>query len=900
MKIGRKRLPKPWLRLVLAAGLGLAAAAPVTQTIEREENRTQEIGGQTVEISQELEAIVEDLQLNRLLAGSESADFQAARDGMDAIARQEIQAVLDRLVAARQALERAQLESQLHATVKAQERLIGRLTEELVRIQYRSQLRHLLEEMRTIVQEQRQAVRATQNAALEIAATNSEDLRRDIRDQVMQAQDGIWNDWSLVRGQVNLMVERYSALPFADVLQGFRTRAQALPIEPRLAETRGHLRGDRFGLAVAGQRELSVHFLALLKILQSAGLSSSEERAALEDLIEKTEQALRDQQDLHLKTETLGRDMTEPLREELARAEDQLANFVRDLAGEAEQMARDQQASAAPSETPAGQPAAAPEQPAADPGAQAPQEAENPWADAQAETSPSAQTPAPDNPWADAPADAPDAPPAAADATPASELSQASRSMNDAADRLTQNRPENAAGAQQQAIDHLAQALSQLREQLDQSQRLDQINELNQMMAANDMLGEIGALIREQQDLIGQTQKTTAEAAGPPEPPDAAADNQNATSNTAEGAPAPPTPDQGAPPEAPAGEAAQAPAPNQPAQGANEPPPDAEAAAAAEPPAAEPPAEPPATPLELGRNQQDLGDRTQAFSEKVATTPAAEPVGEATREMREAASRLGRSQPGEALPHQNEALDALRTAERQLAEALAEMFNAQEAQDWLEQMGNLDDVIKQIQQMADEAAAMQPAPAPQMASEAQDIAQNLSSMAGQPPMDPQMAAQMQSGSQMMQDASGQLQQGQTPQASQTMNQAAAQLSALRQQMAGQMSASLQQAMAAMQARQAGQAASSQQLANAAGRMPSNQPATRPSQNSRGQGMRGEGPTNFEAERSPEIDLESGAWSRLPEGEREEILQSLKEKYPARYERALIRYYRNLSRLEAEP
>jgi hypothetical protein len=160
---------------------------------------------------------------------------------------------------------------------------------------------------------------------------------------------------------------------------------------------------------------------------------------------------------------------------------------------------------------------------------------------------------------------------------------------------------------------------------------------------------------------------------------------------------------------------------------------------------------------------------------------------------------------------------------------------------------------------------------------------------------------------MMEGASQQLEQGQTGQAAETMHEAAAALGAVRGEMSAQVGAELAQAQMAAEARQAalGQLAQGQlgqkaaQGARAQGMAKTNQPATQPGRTGKGQGMRGLGPTTYDAKKDLEKDLESGAWSRLPAHEREQVLQALKEKYPARYERALIRYYRNLSRLETE-
>jgi len=117
---------------------------------------------------------------------------------------------------------------------------------------------------------------------------------------------------------------------------------------------------------------------------------------------------------------------------------------------------------------------------------------------------------------------------------------------------------------------------------------------------------------------------------------------------------------------------------------------------------------------------------------------------------------------------------------------------------------------------------------------------------------------------------------------------------------------LAQAQAQAQAAAKAQAAQmGQQMAQAAGAQsaasgkPSNQPATKPNKTGKGEGMRGLGPTAYDPKQIERI-LETGDWSRLPEHEREQVLQALREKYPARYERDLIRYYRNLSRLEAKP
>jgi hypothetical protein len=836
------------------------AAPPVEQTITREEGRTQKIGDQTQTISKELEAIVQDLEINRLLTGDETADFTAARDGMDAIAKKEVQSVLEGLIAARQALERARRQESLRGTIKAQEQLIGHLTEELVRVQYRSQLRHLVDRMRAIVSDERQAVRVTQNAAIELAATDSDELKREIRDQVAQTQDGVGHDWTLARDQVALMVARYQTLPFVEVLKKFRARAQELPVESKLAETRGHLRGDRYALAVSGQRELSAHFLELLKILQEAGLSPAEQRSALDELIEKTEQALRDQQDLHVKTETLGQDLTEPLRNELAQAEDQLAAFARDLAQEADQVLK--------GERPA-QPAQKPDEKAAGPqGADKPQpqardanaqqaQAKEPAGAAQADTPKPPEQPdakKAENPWEQPKPETPEQQATPLTTEAAKEVSGASKDMSNSSDQLHQNRPREAARAQEEAINHLAQALAEMRNELEQAMRRDQFDSMSEMMQANEALNEIGKMIEEQQRLMDQTQQSAdaqAKAAKPGEP---------------QGEPQKRNGDLEGPP-APADLAGQeAPAPS---------------------------------PAELSQPQSELADRAQQFGQQMQGSPAAQPMSQAASHMDQAAAQLGQSQPKSALPRQNEALEALRDAERQAAKQMADALQSREAAEWLDQMGDLDGLLQHVEQMAGQAEALPQAPAPEMAGEAQEVSGEMSEMAGQPPMGPAMASQMQQGSKMMQSASGQLEQGQTGQAAGTMWDTAKMLRQMRNAMSSQMMAAMQSAQAQMAGEMQGQAASSQQLAAAAAAGESNQPATQPSQSKgKGQGMRGLGPTDTKLQRAIEKDFESGQWSRLPEGEREEILQALKEKYPARYERALIRYYRNLSRVES--
>ena len=858
--------------------LGVAYAASVPERIGREENRTQKIGDQTQQVSRELETIVRDLEINKLLTRDESKDFDAARTGMDEIARREVRAVLEQLLAARQALERARQQEHLHSTIAAQEKLIVRLTEELVRIQYRSQLRHLLEQMRTIVGDQRQAIGTTQNGAIELAATNSDTLRADILERVTQTQDTAWHDWVLVREQVSVMVQRYGDLPFIDTLKQFQAKAKELPVEPRLAETRENLRLQRFGLAVAGQRQLAEYFLELLKILQSSGLSPAEQRSALEDLIEKTEEAMRQQQDLRAQTETFGRDLTEPLRNEMARAEDQLGNFVKNLAQEAEQTLR--------SEAPqANQPPAVSDQPSAkqnakgeDQKAEAQKPGENPWTEAKSQ-----------------PAQTPETSPMSSPA--ANDLGKASDNMAEAANQLNQARAQEASKSQQSAINNLASALAHMREQLDANAQAEQLEALADVLdQQNDLLGELAEIIRNQEGLMGKTQR--AAQASPPAgakssmqgQPQGQEGQQNAgeqQGNAAE-----------AGQESPAAEGGQKP----PSEGATtQPSPGAEQGASKPAQGQQESGKAPASPTELGEAQSNLGSQTQEFAGRPAVAPAAEPLGQAANEMGQAASQLGQSQTGKALPHQGEALRSLREAERQLAEAMAQALDAQQPMEMLEQMGKLDQIVGQIEQMAGQAEAMAPAPAPEMAQQAGDISQQLGQMASEAPIGPATAAQIQSGSQMMGSASQQLEQGQMGQAAQTMHEAAAELGAARSEMAAQVGAELAHAAAAAQGqhaaqgRQAAQGQQGQSMSSAK----TNQPATQPGRTGRGQGMRGLGPTTYDPKKDLERELESGAWSRLPPREREQVLQALKEKYPARYERALIRYYRNLSRLESE-
>ena len=815
--------------------VGLAYGAPVGERIGREENRTQRIGDQTQQVARELDNMVRDLQTNQLLTRDENQDFSAAREGMDEIGRREIRAVLEHLVSARQMIERAKQNDQLRLTVGAQEKLIARLTEELVRIQYRSQLRHLLEQMRTIVGDQRQAIHTTQNGAVELAATNSDALRSDVLDRLTQAQDGVWHDWIMVRDQVAVITERYAQVPFAETMKQFRGKAQTLPIEPRLAETRENLRGQRFGLAVAGQRQLADHFAELLKILQAGGLSPAEQRSALENLIEKTEEALRQQQDLRAQTETLGQDLTEPLRNEMARAEDQLSNFVRDLAQEADQVSRAE----VPSTDTAAKPEANPKSEIANPKSKIQNpKSDNPWTEAKNQAQP------------DAPAQTPPlSSPAAKD------LGQAADSMSNAAGQLNQARAREASGSQQQAINHLANALAALRNQMDAAARADALDALaDALKAESEALNELGGIIKDQQDLMGQTEQT-AKGASP-------------------GAPS-------AQPNPSSGEKAQA---------------------APKSEIANPKSENPQSAAALQQAQKGLGDRTQDFTNRMANaTPAAPPLAKAVGEMDQAAGQLGQAQTGRALPHQNQALQSLREAERKLAEAMAEALDARQSADWIDQIGDLDKIIGQIEQMAGEAETMPPAPAPDMAQEADGVAQELSAMAAASPMGPSAAAQFKDGSQLMQGASGQLQGGQTVQAAGSMHQAASTLGAIRGEMAAQLASDLAQAQAAAKAKMPAKGTPSQQASAAqaaAAAAKANQPATKPGQTGQGQGMRNAGPTNYDP-RQIEKDLESGAWSRLPEREREEVLQALKEKYPSRYERALIRYYRNLSRLEGK-
>jgi hypothetical protein len=801
--------------------VGLAYGAPVGERIGREENRTQRIGDQTQQVARELDNIVRDLEINQLLTREENTDFSAARQGIDEIGRREIRAVLEHLVAARQMIERAKQNERLRLTIGAQERLIARLTEELVRIQYRSQLRHLLEQMRTIVADERQAIHATQNGAVELAVTNSDTLRSDILDRLAQTQDGVWHDWIMVRDQVNIITERYGQLPFVDTLKQFRGKAQTLPIEPRLAETRENLRGQRFGLAVAGQRQLAENFAELLRILQSGGLSPAEQRSALENLIEKTEEALRQQQDLHAQTETLGQDLTEPLRNEMARAEDQLSNFVRDLAQEADQVSRAE----VPSTDTAAKPEANPKSKIRNP------KSDNPWAEAKNQPQPATptETPQPSSPAA-------------------TDLGKAADSMSNAAGQLNQARTREASGSQQQAINHLANALAALRNQMDAAARADALDALaDALKAESEALNELGEIIRNQQELMGQTEQAAKGASS---------GAQSAQTNPSSGEKSPVAPQ---------------------SEIRN-----------------------PKSPAELQVAQKGLGDRTQDFTNRMANaTPAAPPLAKAVGEMDQAAAQLGQLQTGRALPHQNQALQALREAERKLAEAMAEALDARQSAEWIDQIGDLDKIIGQIEQMAGQAEAMPPVPAPDMAQEADGVAQELSAMAAASPMGPSTAAQFKEGSQLMQGASGQLEQGKTVQAAGSMHQAASTLSAIRGAMAAQLASDLAQAQAAAKAKMAAKGMPSQQASAAqaaAAAAKAKQPATKPAQTGQGQGMRATGPTNYDP-RQIEKDLESGAWSRLPEREREEVLQALKEKYPSRYERALIRYYRNLSRLE---
>jgi hypothetical protein len=816
--------------VVWMASVGSVHAAAVAERIGREENRTQKIGDQTQQVARELATIVRDLEINQLLTREENKDFETARAGMDGIARREIRAVLDRLFAARQALERAQQQDSLRQTVGAQEQLIARLTEELVRIQYRSQLRHLLEQMRTIVGDQRQAIGITQNGAIELAATNSDTLRGDILERVAQTQDTVWHDWVLVREQVNVMVQRYSDLPFIAALKQFQTKTTEMPVDQRLAETRDHLKGQRFGLAVAGQRQLSDYFLELLKVLQAAGLSPAEQRSALENLIEKTEEAIRQQQELRAQTETIGRDLTEPLRNEMARAEDQLSNFAKDLALEAEQVSRPE---ASPSERSEKQEARGENK--------TDRTNENPKSKIQ---NPKSQ----ENPWAKE-KNQPERNEPRAPSSPASgDLSKASDDMSNAASQLTQAKLREASEAQQAAINDLAGALAHLRQQLDANAQASQADALAEMLdRQGELLDRLGQIIRNQEGLKGLTEKA-AQSPAPANPPSAASEKTD-------------TGKSGAKPEG--------------RQQAEIP-----------------------TPAELSQAQSTLRSETQEFANQAGgATPAAEPLDKAVAEMGRAASELSQSQAGEAVPHQNQALRSLRDAERQLAEAMAQALDAQQLMEMLQEMGDLDQMIGQIEQMAGQAETMVPAPAPEMAQQANNIADQLDEMAGAPPMTPAMAAQVRGGSKMMGSAGQQLEQGQTPQAAQTMHEAAKQLGSVRGEMAAQASSELAQAQAAAQALQAAQQGQKAQNMAATKAM---QPATQPSRSTgKGEGMRGAGPTTYDPKKELERELESGVWSRLPAREREQVLQALKEKYPARYERELIRYYRNLSRVESE-
>ncbi|MCX8037435.1 MAG: DUF4175 domain-containing protein [Candidatus Sumerlaeia bacterium] len=829
----QSRNPRTWLRtfyaphvcvpsfFIFLSLLPAGYSADPTQRIGQEENRTAKIGEQTQLIAQELEAIVRDLEMNKLLTRDENKDFSTAQKGLDEIPRREVRSVLEQLIAARQALDRARRQEHLRQTVGAQEQLIARLTEELVRIQYRSQLRHLLDQMRTLVADQRQAIRATQNGAIELAATTSDALREDILDRVTQGQDAIANDWALVRTQVAVILERFHDLPFLDTIRKFQDKASALPVEQRLSETRDHLQAQRLGLAVAGQRQLAEHFLVLLKILQESGLSPAEQRSALENVIEKTEEALRQQQDLRAQTEALGRDLTEPLRNEMARAEDQLANFTRELSQEADQAIRAEQTA-----TPQSQPATSNVPSQSNPSAIAnPQSAvENPWAEAKKQIQPP-------------PTDAP------APATPAGqELTRASEKMSEASNQLNLARAKEASASQQQAISHLAGALASMREQLEKAQKMADLEALADMLAEqSEVLNQLGEIIRDQEDLTGRTQQAAQQAkAGSTAP-----QPEQSAKNT---------------PQQPAGRS-------------------------------------PQSPSELGEAQKQLSERTQDFAEQVMTAPGVpQPLAKAVEEMDRAAAQLGESKTGEALPHQGEALRSLREAERKLAEAMAQALDAQEMQQWLDQLSDLDAMIGRIEQMAGEAEALPEAPAPALAQQAEGVAQELGYMAAMPPMTPAMAAQVRQGSKMMSGASQELQQGQTGQAAQTMHQAAQTLGGVRGQMAQQIASDLAQAQAqaqaAAQAQQSGRP-SPQASANAAKKA---QPTNKPSQMSKGDGMRAEGPTAYDPKQI-EKDMENGNWSRLPEREREQVLQALREKYPPRYERALIRYYRNLSRVE---
>jgi len=952
---------------------GLFGAEPEAEKIAREENRTQRIGEQTSSVAREIDKIVADLERNRLLTSDENKDFVAARDGMDEIAQKEIRSVLEELVAARQALERAKRVEHLRRTVAAQEKLIARLAEELVRIQYRSQLRYLIEQMRAIVAEQRQAVRTTQNAAIELAAAGSDDLRSEIHDRVVQAQDAIRHDWTLVSEQVAVMLKRYGDRPFFETINRFAAKARSLAIEQHLAETRRHLVEGRFGLAVSGQRLLADYYLELLKILESSGLSPAEQRSALENLVEKTEDALRRQQDLLAQTETLGRDLTQPLREELSQTENRLAEFVRDLSREAEQIAAPsrnesspQQEAPAENRSPRASSEPSPRQEAASRPSLAnePSQAENPWAQAQQQTEqPVAGEFEPSSPEG-------------------SQLYRAADSMSRAADNLSQGDTRAATRSQRESVNHLAQALASMRERLEGQARNDRLENLQALLGDQaEMFDQISRLIAEQRNLIAQT----AEAAGAPSPnngsppqggenaqarpgesaqsqgeqspsqpsgtplpqggqetaaPEAAqnaghpstGDAEKSASQEASGespgstarssetsgkgesrqSPAPSQSGQDRPPGAPQGAESQAGAPTESPQTRPEAPSGQASSAEGQAPAEQTPGTRAASPLELARAQEALGDRTEEFSNEIApATEARRALAEATGQMDQAASQLASNRPTEAMPHQQEALRSLRAAQRRLAQSLADAVQDEEAMAWLGQIGNIDQALAEIEQMAGEAEAMPPQPVPDLARRAAQVADQLGQTAVMPPIGPSMAAQIQSGARDMQAAAQHLEQGRTDHAARTLRRTAAALGSVRSRMAAQVAAALARAGQAAQSRQAAaqaaQAAQSRAAAQsnlaAAAAAPQTQPtaqsATRPGPGGHGRGMRGLGPTDYEVRRQLEKALESGAWSRLPERQREEILQALKDRYPVQYERALIRYFRNLSRLEAE-
>lgn len=233
----------------------------------------------------------------------------------------------------------------------------------------------------------------------------------------------------------------------------------------------------------------------------------------------------------------------------------------------------------------------------------------------------------------------------------------------------------------------------------------------------------------------------------------------------------------------------------------------------------------------------------------------------AREETRQAADQLADNRLAEAQQHQEQVLQALERADQALAGAKrdeqAELDRGmQQLQQLSQQEQQLIDQLQQAQQQQD--AAQQQAAMDRLRAQQQDIAQQLKDM------------QQQQASAQAQQAAQDLQQRKTQNAAQDMQKTLQAMTQAQQQMQQRM-----QQMRQQQTQQAQQKSQQQQQ----------QPGTP-----------GDGGLEDGRHQAPA----RGAWQvGLDPGDRETLNQARTERFPARYEQALMQYYQALAGEGAE-